>query len=228
MQINWKEWKEKIEGEQKEKFELYFSLLKEYNEKFNLTAITDKKEVILKHFVDSAVGIPLFPMGAKCIEVGSGGGFPSLPVKIFRDDLSFTLVESVGKKCEFLRVVVDKLQLQNVDILHERAEVLARDEAYREQYDLSTARAVAKLNTLSEYLLPFLKVGGKMIAYKGDTEEETEAVRAIEVLGGRKGEVISYSIGEIPQKRKLITIDKIKRTPEQYPRGNGKERSKPL
>lgn len=228
MQANWKEWEEKIEGEKREQFELYYSLLKEYNQKFNLTSITDKKEVFLKHFSDSALGIPLFPYGAKCIEVGSGGGFPSLPVKIFRDDLSFTLVESVGKKCEFLKVVVDKLCLKNVDILHERAEVLAREEAHREKYDLSTARAVAKLNTLSEYLLPFLKVGGRMVAYKGDAEEEKEAEHAIEVLGGRSREVISYSIGEIPQRRKLIVVEKIKNTPKEYPRGNGKERRKPL
>ena len=228
MQTEPSQWMNLIEGEKKEQFELYFALLTEYNKKFNLTAITDKKEVYLKHFLDSAVGVPYFPLGANCIEIGSGGGFPSLPVKLLRDDLSFTLVESIGKKCEFLRIVVEKLCLQGVEIVNGRAEMLAKDDKYREKYDLSTARAVAKLNTLSEYLLPFVKVGGRMIAYKGETEEETEAKRAIDLLGGRIGSVVSYSLCDSAMNRKLILIDKIKQTPQKYPRGNGKERSKPL
>ncbi|MBO5526271.1 MAG: 16S rRNA (guanine(527)-N(7))-methyltransferase RsmG [Clostridia bacterium] len=225
--MNTEQIKKLIYEENRDKFDRFFSLLTKYNEKFNLTAIKEEKEVFEKHFLDSATGIFLLPKGAKCIEIGSGGGFPSMVLKLLRDDLTFTLVESVGKKCEFLRVIVDNFSLQGVDILNTRAETLAKEENHREKYDVAVARAVARMNTLSEYLLPFVKVGGMMVAYKGEREEIDEAQNAIKTLGGALREVIPYRV-EGADNHCLVVVDKIKRTPPLYPRGNGKERSKPL
>lgn len=209
-------------------FERFFSLLTEYNARFNLTAITEEEEVYEKHFLDSVAGESLFPENARVLEVGSGAGFPSLPLKILRDDLSFTLVESTGKKCEFLKTAVKELGLDGVTVLGGRAEELARDSLYREKFDACCARAVARLNTLSEYCLPFVRVGGAFIAYKGDSEEELhEAKNAISTLGGKTGEVYRYALSN-GDKRSLILINKIKHTPAAYPRGQGKERKKPL
>lgn len=225
--MNTEQIKKLIYEENRDKFDRFFSLLTKYNEKFNLTAIKEEKEVFEKHFLDSAAGIFLLPKGAKCIEIGSGGGFPSMVLKLLRDDLTFTLVESVGKKCEFLRVIVDNFSLQGVDILNTRAETLAKEEKHREKYDVAVARAVARMNTLSEYLLPFVKVGGMMVTYKGEREEIDEAQNAIQTLGGALREVIPYRV-EGADNHCLVVVDKIKRTPPLYPRGNGKERSKPL
>lgn len=225
--MNIEQAKKLVYEEKREQFDKYYALLTEYNEKYNLTAIKEEKEVFIKHFLDSSMGIFLLPKGAKCIEIGSGGGFPSMVLKILRDDLSFTLVESVGKKCEFLKVIVDNFGMKDVEILNTRAEVLAKEENYREKFDISLARAVARMNTLSEYLLPFVKIGGKTIAYKGDREEVKEASRAIETLGGKLSDILPYSL-EGADNHCLVVIDKVKHTPMLYPRGNGKERSKPL
>ncbi|MDE6411522.1 MAG: 16S rRNA (guanine(527)-N(7))-methyltransferase RsmG [Clostridia bacterium] len=217
-----------INGEKKALFEKYFALLTEYNARFNLTAITKKEEVFEKHFLDSVLGESLFPENASVLEVGSGAGFPSLPLKILRDDLSFTLVESTGKKCEFLKVAVKELSLSGVTILNERAETLARDSLYREKFDVCCARAVARMNTLSEYCLPFVKTGGAFVAYKGDADEELkEAENAIKKLGGKTALSYRYSLPNHGV-RTLIKIDKIKQTPALYPRGQGKERKNPL
>ena len=211
---------------QQEKFELYYDLLIEYNNKFNITAITEREEVIEKHFIDSALGVDKLK-GNTLIDIGSGGGFPAIPLKIMNDDLSVTLVESTGKKCEFLKVVCEKLGLKNVTVLNKRAEDLAKDSAYREQFDVCTARAVARLNTLSEYCLPFVKVGGIFLSYKGDAEQEiSESMNAFKVLGARLKESYFYTLGGA--KRALITVEKITKTDKKYPRGNGKERKNPL
>ena len=163
-----------ITEEKKEKFALYRELLLEYNEKYNLTTILGEEEMLYKHFLDSGIGAFCFKEGAHVAEIGSGAGFPSIPLKILRDDLSFSLFESVGKKCEFLRVVVEKLQLSNMYIYTMRAEDAARKEEFREKFDVVTARAVARMNTLSEYCLPFVKKGGTFVAYKGGEEEIVE------------------------------------------------------
>ena len=217
-----------ISGDQKEKFLLYRQLIVEYNEKYNLTTILDEKEMFYKHFLDSGVGEFAFPYGAKVAEIGSGAGFPSIPLKILRDDLSFTLFESVGKKCEFLRVVVDKLGLKNVNIYTLRAEDGARKEEFREKFDVVTARAVARMNTLCEYCMPFVKKGGKFIAYKGGEEEITEAKNAVKVLGGEIEKVYKYSLPENYGERTLAIVKKVSSTPPKYPRGQGKERKNPL
>ena len=182
-----------------------------------------------KHFLDSAIGKDLFKQNALVAEIGSGAGFPSMVLKIMRPDLKFDLFESVGKKCEFLQVLVDKFNFQNVHIYNLRAEDAARDKNFREKYDYATARAVARMNTLSEYCLPFVKVGGAFVAYKsGDTTEIDEAESAYKALGAKKKQVISYSLPEGFGDRTLAVIEKVKPTPARYPRGQGKERKQPL
>ena len=212
-----------------EKFNKFSFLLTEYNKICNLTSVTDEKGVKYKHFYDSIFGEKLISHGANVIEIGSGGGFPSIPLKIVRDDLKFTLIESTAKKCRFLESVVDSLSLNCVQVKNLRAEEGAHDKNLREKFDFAVARAVAQLNTLCEYCLPFVKVGGKFIAYKGDASEEIKgAENAIKVLGGEIEEIVDYSLPEDFGKRSLVVIRKIKPTPSAYPRGLGKERKQPL
>ncbi|MBQ3505213.1 MAG: 16S rRNA (guanine(527)-N(7))-methyltransferase RsmG [Clostridia bacterium] len=218
-----------IDVEKRELFENFRNLLIEYNGKYNLTAITDEKEIFYKHFLDSAAGADLFKKDAHVAEIGSGAGFPSIVLKILRPDLSFDLFESVGKKCEFLRVVVDKLGLSGMNIYNLRAEECGRDKKYRERYDYATARAVARMNTLCEYCMPFVKVGGQFIAYKGGNADEiAEAKTAYKILGGTCKQVIEYSLPNGYGERTLAVIEKTSPTPPKYPRGQGKERKNPL
>ena len=211
---------------QLEKFRLYYDILKEYNEKFNITAITDKEEVYKKHFIDSILGGKYINSG-KLIDIGSGGGFPAIPLKIVNENLTVTLVEATGKKCVFITNLIKELGLINVTVINDRAEMLIKKDGYRENFDFCTARAVAKLNTLSEYCIPFVKKGGYFIAFKGDSENEIyEAKNAIDVLGGRIDKVDNYALDGA--KRSLVVIKKIKHTDKKYPRGNGKERKDPL
>ena len=223
-----KEYEKLLYGQLNVKFENFKNLLLEYNNKFNLTAITDEKDIYIKHFLDCIAGNMFFKHGASVVEIGSGGGFPSVPLKLLRDDLSFTLIESTGKKCGYLETVVDKLDLSCVKVVNERAEVLGKDKNYREKFDVATARAVARLNILAEYCLPFVKVGGLFIAYKGDSPDEIEeAKKAFEILGGEIEKVEKYELTN-GEKRTLVVVRKVKRTPEKYPRGQGKERKSPL
>ena len=217
-----------IEGEFSDRFALLKTLLLEYNAKFNLTSLTSDEEILYKHFLDSVAGERYFLEGAKVADVGAGAGFPSLPLQIVRSDLKFTLFESTGKKCEFLKVAANALSLSSVRVENMRAEDAGRNPLYREQFDACCARAVARLNTLAEYCMPLIKVGGRMIAYKGQADELTEAERAIKILGGEIEEVCSFSLPENMGERALIVIKKISSTPQKYPRGQGKERSKPL
>lgn len=212
-----------------DKFEKFKVLLSEYNEKCNLTSLTDEKEIFYKHFYDSCAGESLFSEGARVIEIGSGGGFPSVPLMIVREDLKFTLIESTGKKCAFLKDAVDKLGLNCEQVLNVRAEDGAHSENLREKFDFACARAVARLNTLCEYCLPFVKVGGSFISYKGTAGEEIkEAENAIKILGGKTEKIINYELPENMGKRTLIVIKKVCATDKKYPRGNGKERKNPL
>ena len=220
---------EEITGVYKDRFEAYRGLILEYNQRYNLTTILEEKDMYYKHFLDSAAGAELFKKNGKIAEIGSGAGFPSIPLKILRDDLTIDLFESVGKKCEFLHAVVDKLGLKGMHIYNIRAEDAARDKKYREQYDHATARAVARMNTLSEYCLPFVKVGGSFIAYKSAEEQEIkEAESAYKTLGGKCEKVIPYSLPEGYGDRVLAVIKKMQSTPARYPRGQGKERKQPL
>lgn len=221
-------YEEILQGGLKERFEAFKNILLFYNNKFNLTAITDEKDIYMKHFLDCVSGDMFFDENVSVVEIGSGGGFPSVPLKLLRDDLKFTLVESTGKKCEYLKAVVDKLNLSCVQVVNARAEELGRDKKYREKFDVCTARAVARLNTLAEYCLPFVKLGGRFIAYKGNCAEEIEeAKKALDILGGELERVEKY---ELPngENRTLVVVRKVKHTPEKYPRGQGKERKSPL
>ncbi|MGN0818890.1 MAG: 16S rRNA (guanine(527)-N(7))-methyltransferase RsmG [Christensenellaceae bacterium] len=225
------EFYEKINDDKKKKedFESFLYLLKEYNGKFNLTAIKEDKEIYVKHFYDSLWAKDYLFNGAKVMEIGSGGGFPSVPLKIDNRSLKFTLCESVGKKCGFLNVVKEKLEFKDFEILNGRCEDFAKDFKYREKYDFCIARAVAQLNTLCEYMLPFLKKGGKMIAYKSQSDEETEnAKNALKILGGKIEKTVDYELVDNFGKRRLIIIEKTGDTPSKYPRGKNKERSNPL
>lgn len=226
MEEKLKAYAEEIERE--EKFEKFYLLLTEYNQKYNLTSITNRKEVYIKHFLDSVAGEFLFKEGASVLEVGSGAGFPSLALKILRPDLKFVLLESIGKKCEFLRVTVKELEFSGVEVVNARAEEEART-LRREKYDVVCARAVARMNVLSEYCLPFVKKGGIFVAYKGgDDKEIEESKNAVGILGGRIEQEYIYDLPESYGKRSLIVVKKERNTPEKYPRGNGKERKNPL
>lgn len=221
--------KMEILGEKREKFDDFRAILLEYNQKYNLTTILEEQDMLYKHFLDSAAGVDLFSENARVAEIGSGAGFPSIVLKILRPDLQMDLFESVGKKCEFLKAVVDNFGFTGMHIYNMRAEDAAKDAKFREQYDFVTARAVARMNTLTEYCLPFAKVGGKFIAYKsGDVSEILEAESAYKVLGGKKTAVYSYALPENYGERVLAVIEKVKPTPAKYPRGQGKERKNPL
>ena len=215
-----------ISEEQLKKFENYYELLVFYNEKFNITNIIEKQEVYLKHFIDSILGVDKV-CGKTLIDVGSGGGFPAIPLKIMKEDLSVTMLEATGKKCSFLNAVISELGLKDICVINGRAEDFAKDVKFRESFDVCTARAVARLNTLCEYCMPFVKVNGTFVAYKANAIEEIEeANNAIKILGGKLKEVYTYNLEDA--NRTLVTVEKIKNTDKKYPRGNGKERKNPL
>ncbi len=208
-------------------FNDYYDLLISFNNMFNLTAITDREEVFVKHFADSITGVP-FIEGEKLIDVGSGGGFPAIPIKIVNKALNVTMLEATGKKCEFLKTVCEKLNLNNVFVINGRAEEFSQKQEYRESFDVCTARAVARLNILAEYCLPFVKIGGKFVCYKSvlTDEELLEAKNALKVLGGEVESINKFEISN--QSRSIIVIKKIKETNKKYPRSNANIRKKPL
>ena len=206
-------------------FNRYAEMLRERNEKINLTAITEPEEVKVKHFLDSCSAAELLPGGASVLDIGSGAGFPGLPLKIVRPDLTVTLLDSVNKKVAFVSDVVAELKLSGVTAVHARIE----DFPHKGEYDAVVSRAVAELSTLAEYALPFVKIGGAFIAYKSEkAESEAEAAAsAITLLGGRIREIREAFVAA-GLTRKLIVIDKIAPTPPKYPRGKNLPRLKPL
>lgn len=206
-------------------FNRYAEMLRERNEKINLTAITEPEEVKVKHFLDSCSAAELLPGGASVLDIGSGAGFPGLPLKIVRPDLTVTLLDSVNKKVAFVSDVVAELKLSGVTAVHARIE----DFPHKGEYDAVVSRAVAELSTLAEYALPFVKIGGAFIAYKSEkAESEAEAAAsAITLLGGRIREIREAFVAT-GLTRKLIVIDKIAPTPPKYPRGKNLPRLKPL
>lgn len=215
------------EGATGEKFAAFYEMLAEANQKFNLTAITGREDCYAKHFADSLAGSPFFPQGARVCEVGSGGGFPSVPLMIARPDLRFVLLEPTQKKCGFLREVCAALRLP-AEVYALRAEDAARDARFRERFDVCCARAVARMNTLAEYCLPLVRTGGLFIAYKGRAEEELqEAAHAFAVLGARVRECAHFNL-EGAGERTVVVAEKTAPTPAAYPRGRGRERSRPL
>ena len=211
----------------KARCDAFFELLVSYNSRCNLTAVTQPREVRYKHFLDSLAGEFLFPAGARCLEVGSGAGFPSVPLMLLREDLFFTLVESTGKKCAFLETAERELGLP-CEIVCARAEELAKDPARREKYDVVCARAVARLDTLAEYCVPFVRRGGAFVAYKGVDDETACAKKALFALGCGAAEVYRFELPEGFGARTLVAAKKEHMTPPKYPRGNGAERRRPI
>jgi 16S rRNA (guanine527-N7)-methyltransferase len=212
-------------------FERYQALLLEWNQKFNLTAITDPGEMQLKHFYDSLTCLRAIPPDAKSlIDIGCGAGLPGIPLKIMLPGLKLVLVDSVGKKVEFCRIAAQELGLTDVTALHARAEDLGQDKAHREQYDWAVARAVAPLPVLAEYLLPLVRVGGSMLAQKGSSaaDELEQANKAIRILGGGQAKLDTFELPVTHDQRALIQVVKEKNTPAQYPRKAGTPSKKPL
>lgn len=211
---------------------MYFRLLVEWNQKMNLTAITEPREVAVKHMVDSlsAFDENSFPENCSVIDVGTGAGFPGIPIKILRPDIKLTLLDSQNKRISFLKAIVDTLKLENVECLHGRAEETARNEVYREKFDVAVSRAVARLSILSEYCLPFVKVGGMFVALKGMKykEEMNEAQRAVKVLGGGNMKACPVKLPGIDDKRAVIYIPKCSITPKTYPRKAGTPERSPI
>ena len=201
----------------------------DWNDKINVTAITDKKEFLVKHFIDSLTISRFVEDGKRLIDIGTGAGFPGIPLKIAYPNMQATLIDSVNKKLNVIREVSNNIKLDKLEIIHSRAEDLANNPKYREQYDYVTTRAVSNLSTISEYMIPFLKIGGKAICMKGPNYEEElkEAEKAINILGGKIERIENLLIsGEI--ERNIIIISKIKSTPNKYPRGQGKPLREPI
>ena len=215
---------------QTEQFFEYMNLLIEWNEKMNLTAITEPDEIILKHFIDSITILKELEDGSKLVDVGTGAGFPGIPLSIMNPTLKITLVDSLNKRLIFLQEVVNKLKLENIEIVHARAEEFGQNKKYREQFDIATSRAVANLSTLSEYLIPLVKIGGKVISMKAAEakQELNEAKKAIEVLGGTVEKVDEFNLPQSDIGRTVIIIRKNKITPNKYPRKPGTPSKEPI
>ena len=221
-----------LSEKQLEQFNRYYELLVEWNKVMNLTAITEPHEVAVKHMIDSltAYDASLFTEGATVIDVGTGAGFPGLPLKIFAPGIKLTLMDSLNKRVRFLQTVVDELGLQEVACVHARAEEGARNKAYREQFDIAVSRAVARLPILAEYCLPFVRRGGHFLALKGMQyqEEEQEAVKAIKVMGGSETQTRPVKLPGLEDVRAVIDITKGMPTPKAYPRKAGTPAKNPL
>jgi 16S rRNA (guanine527-N7)-methyltransferase len=217
-----------LSDKQKMQFESYFSTLIETNKSLNLTAITDEDEVIVKHFLDSVLPCKEFPSGASVVDVGSGAGFPAIPLKIIRPDLKICMVDSLNKRVNFLRQIILQLDLENAQACHARAEDFAKEN--REKFDVAIARAVAPLNTLVEYLLPLVKIGGCAIIYKSAKldEELGCAQKAIQILGGKVEKIENYIIEEGGLERNVLIVRKIAKTPPKYPRDKNKPKLSPI
>lgn len=212
-----------------EQFFIYKDILKEWNEKINLTSIVDVNEILIKHFTDSLTIEKYVPQNARVIDVGTGAGFPGIPLKIARPDIELVLLDSLNKRINFLNEVIKKCELTNVRTVHGRAEDFARDANYREMFDISTARAVANLSTLLEYCTPFLKIGGTFICMKADAEQEIiEASKAVKVLNMEKEKIEKFKLPELDADRTIVLYKKINNTPKQFPRKAGIPAKEPI
>lgn len=211
-----------------DRFDKYAELLVEWNGKMNLTAITEPEEIEVKHFLDCLMLPKYFNLDyiQSVIDVGAGAGFPSMPLLIYKPDLCLTMMDAINKRLTFLNTAVHALGLE-AQLIHERAEVAGQDKNYREMFDLATARAVAPMNVLAEYCLPFVKVGGYFVALKGSNDDTEEAKNAIATLGGEVVDNISYKLNGT-EPRSIVVIKKISQTPTQFPRKSKKISTKPL
>ncbi len=220
----------KFSEEQYNQFYRYMNLLIEWNKKINLTAIIEPKEIILKHFVDSLTIAKYIEENKKVADVGTGAGFPGIPLKIYRKDLKITLIDSLNKRLNFLNEVISELELKEIYTVHGRAEELGQNKEYREKFDIVTSRAVANLSTLSEYLIPFIKKDGKCIYMKTlELDEELEkAKKAINILGGKIIKTDKFYLPESEIGRSIVVVEKEKQTPIKYPRKPGTPSKEPL
>ena len=212
-------------------FTTYYEMLIERNKVMNLTAITEKREVIIKHFLDSIAILKYTDWKSNnVLDIGTGAGFPGIPLKIVRPDIKLTLLDSLNKRIHFLNDVITELKLDSIVTIHGRAEDYARDKEYRNQFDYVVSRAVANLSTLSEYCLPYVKMGGYFISYKsGNIKEELEnSKNAIFLCGGKCEEVQNFMLPESDMERSFVYIHKVKNTPKQYPRKSGTPSKNPL
>ena len=223
-----KKLKMNITREQANKFYTYMNLLIEWNKKINLTTIVESEDIINKHFIDSMTIIPYLDKQDTIVDIGTGAGFPGIPVAIMRKENMITLVDSLNKRISFLNEVKGLENIENIKNMHSRAEDFAKDN--REKFDIATSRAVASLPILLEYLLPLVKVGGKCICMKGaEVEEELKlGQKAIEVLGGKIEKIDNFTLPETNISRNIIIIKKIRKTPEKYPRKAGTPTKEPI
>lgn len=232
LEIKLKELNIQINEIQKKQFNTFYSMLVEWNKVMNLTGITEYEEVIEKHFVDSLSIVNIFDLSEinTVIDVGTGAGFPGIPLKIAFPHLKITLLDSLNKRIHFLDSVIDELKLDGIYTIHGRAEDFAKKDDYRERYDLCVSRAVANLSTLSEYCLPYIRVGGMFISYKsGDVDDEVlESKKAISILGGKLDNVVKFQLPGTDINRSFIKIEKIKNTGKKYPRKAGLPSKEPL
>ena len=210
-----------------DKLEIYADFLVKYNENVNLTAITDGREIFVKHFLDSILLLKYvdIPSNSSIIDVGTGAGFPSVPMKIYCSDLKITLLDSLNKRINFLQQLCEMTQI-DAEFIHGRAEDYAKESQYREKFDFSCARAVANLSVLSEYCIPFVKIGGYFLSMKGPNEIIDESNKAVELLGGKIKSDIQYSLEN--DTRRIIAVEKISQTPTKYPRNSSQIKKKPL
>lgn len=220
----------KLDDKKIEQFKNYMDLLILWNEKMNLTAITDKEQIVLKHFVDSLTISNLIKDNSKVVDIGTGAGFPGIPIKIYNETLNVTLVDSLNKRIMFLDEVIEKLGLQNIRAIHSRAEDFAHIKGERESYDYAVSRAVANLSVLYEYLLPLIKVGGECICMKGpNIDEELDCSQnALKILGGKIEKIEKLTLPNSDIVRNIIVVKKIKNTDLKYPRKAGIPAKKPL
>ena len=218
----------KLSKEQEGQFDRYFSMLVETNKVMNLTAITDEQDVLIKHFLDSALPEKLIPQNASVVDVGSGAGFPAIPLKIVRPDLNICMVDSLNKRINFLNDVISSLNLSKTEAVHSRAEDFAFKN--REKFDVAVARAVAPLCTLAEYLIPLVKIGGICVIYKSTKLEEelAEAQKAIRVFGAKEEKIEKYVVEELGMERNILVLKKIEKTSPKYPRNGNKPRTNPI
>ncbi len=219
-----------INNEKEKLFDTYMKLLLEWNEKINLTAITQKDDIIIKHFIDSLSILKYIENNQNVIDIGTGAGFPGIPIKIMNDTLKITLVDSLNKRVNFLNEVIKLLKLKQIKAIHARAEDLGRIEEFREKFDIATSRAVANLSTLLEYLMSFVKVGGKCICMKGSNiEEELKiAEKAIKELGGEVEKIDNFMLPNSDIERNIIIIKKVKNIDNKYPRNAGIPAKNPI
>ena len=216
--------------EQTENFYKFMNLLLEWNEKINLTALTSQEDIILKHFVDSLTVLKYIKSKESIVDIGTGAGFPGIPIALMYKDNNITLVDSLNKRINFLEEVKRQMNIKNVVTIHTRAEEFGQNKQYRENFDIAVSRAVANLSVLAEYLIPLVKLGGKIICMKGSSvlEEINNSKLAIKELGGEIKQIEEFYLPRTDMKRNVIIIEKVKNTPKKYPRKAGTPSKQPI